>query len=245
MINTIQQAVILAGGRGERLKPLTDDLPKPMAPINGLPFLDYLIESIRLAGISNILFLLGYKAEKIIERYGMGIGRMKIEYSVGDVTDQTGKRLQNAYNQLDAQFLLMYGDTYWPIEFNQMIQSYYQSSCMVSMTVFTNIRGTGEYGFENNTQVDSNGVIRLYDTNRSNPKSNGVDIGYFIVDKKAISPDVYGNLSFQGNLLPPLIESGQVRAFLTDNQYYYITSLKTLSDFQDVAIKEKFSPVKI
>ena len=143
MINTIQQAVILAGGRGERLKPLTDDLPKPMAPINGLPFLDYLIESIRLAGISNILFLLGYKAEKIIERYGMGIGRMKIEYSVGDVTDQTGKRLQNAYNQLDAQFLLMYGDTYWPIEFNQMIQSYYQSSCMVSMTVFTNIRGTG------------------------------------------------------------------------------------------------------
>ena len=46
MNKSITQAVILAGGRGERLRPLTDNIPKPMAPINGTPFLDYLIHSI-------------------------------------------------------------------------------------------------------------------------------------------------------------------------------------------------------
>ena len=54
----LQQAVILAGGRGERLRPLTDSIPKPMAPVNGIPFLDYLIHSIIQGEIKNILFLL-------------------------------------------------------------------------------------------------------------------------------------------------------------------------------------------
>ena len=65
----LNQAVILAGGRGERLRPLTDRIPKPMTPINGRPFLDFLIHSIIQAGIENILFLLGYKANVIVERY--------------------------------------------------------------------------------------------------------------------------------------------------------------------------------
>ena len=65
----LQQAVILAGGRGERLRPLTDSMPKPMAPVNGIPFLDYLINSIIMAGIDNILILLGYKAYIITNRY--------------------------------------------------------------------------------------------------------------------------------------------------------------------------------
>lgn len=65
----IKQAVILAGGTGERLRPLTENTPKPLAPVNGIPFLDYLIQSVVSAGINNILFLTGYKAEKIVERY--------------------------------------------------------------------------------------------------------------------------------------------------------------------------------
>ena len=69
MNKKITQTVILAGGRGERLKPLTDYMPKPMAPINGKPFLDYLIHSIISVGINQILILLGYKSEMIVSRY--------------------------------------------------------------------------------------------------------------------------------------------------------------------------------
>ena len=69
MNSQLNQAVILAGGRGERLRPLTDTIPKPMAPIYGVPFMDYLIYSVVQVGISKILILLGYKADVIADRY--------------------------------------------------------------------------------------------------------------------------------------------------------------------------------
>ena len=56
----IYQAVILAGGRGEQLRPLTDSIPKPMVNINDKPFLEYLIELLKLEDITDILLLLGY-----------------------------------------------------------------------------------------------------------------------------------------------------------------------------------------
>lgn len=60
----INQAVILAGGKGKRLLPLTKNLPKPMAPINNVPFLSYLIYSLKQQGIKKILILVGYKKKR-------------------------------------------------------------------------------------------------------------------------------------------------------------------------------------
>ena len=65
----INQAVILAGGMGKRLLPLTKNLPKPMAPINNIPFLSYLIFTLKKQGIKKILILVGYKSKKIINFY--------------------------------------------------------------------------------------------------------------------------------------------------------------------------------
>ncbi|MBB73438.1 MAG: hypothetical protein CMJ75_02865 [Planctomycetaceae bacterium] len=239
----IRQVVVLAGGRGERLRPLTDNLPKPMVPVNGVPFLDYLIESIRLNKIEKILFLLGYKSDQVIQRYGVEVGGMKVEYSVGDVNDQTGKRLQEAYSKLDENFLLIYGDTFWPFEIGPMIESYNRNETKVSMTVFTNTEGTGEYGFENNVCVAWNGLVQLYDPSRSNSNNNGMDIGYFIVDKTVIPENDNSNFSFQEDLLPLLIQKKDVNSFLTDEQYYYITSVGNLSKFQKIVLEKEFQPV--
>ena len=65
----INQAVILAGGMGKRLLPLTKNLPKPMAPINNIPFLSYLNFTLKKQGIKKILILVGYKSKKIINFY--------------------------------------------------------------------------------------------------------------------------------------------------------------------------------
>ena len=64
-INNINQAVILAGGLGKRLRPLTNSIPKPMTMVNRYPFLDYLIRSIVDINIKNILILTGYKSQII------------------------------------------------------------------------------------------------------------------------------------------------------------------------------------
>lgn len=240
----LNQAVILAGGKGERLKPLTDEIPKPMVPIKGTPFLDYLINSVIQVGIRRILILVGYKSEVIIKRYkGFLNDGIEIGFSVGAVEDRTGRRLLNAYRLLDDYFLLLYGDNYWPIELNEMLNVYNEKNARVLTTVFSNTRGTGEYEYENNIRVGKDDFVETYDKNRKSANLNGVDIGYFIVDKNVLDPYFTGNISFEEYYLPMLISQRQLIAYLTHTQYYYITDIKSLKSFESVVIEKNIRPI--
>jgi|TARA_Y100000310_G_C20672673_1_gene811184 D-glycero-D-manno-heptose 1,7-bisphosphate phosphatase len=235
----INQAVILAGGQGKRLRPLTDHLPKPMAPVNGKPFLDYLIHSVISVGINKILFLVGYKSEYIISRYSK-INIFSSEFSIGSVNYKTGRRLLNAYKLLDDYFLLLYGDNYWPLELDLMLDLYNCKNVNVTTTVFSNENGTGEYGYENNIFVRKNCLVGEYDRKRKSKKTNGIDIGYFIINKSELNSNIALNVSFEENILLPLIERNQLAAYVTNEQYYYITNLDTLKNFESVVIKNNY-----
>ena len=119
--NRPTQAVILAGGLGIRLRPITDTIPKPMITFHGKPFLEYIIEMLVEQGFKKVVLLLGYLPEKVIEYFGDGkkFG-LEIEYSITDVEDDTGLRLQKAKHLIDPIFTLLYCDNYWPMDFEKM-----------------------------------------------------------------------------------------------------------------------------
>ena len=99
------QAVILAGGRGTRLRPLTDTRPKPMIEIHGKPFLEYLVEMLRDQGFDRILLLLGYLPEVVQNHFGDGRRwGVTIEYSITAVDDDTGRRVKLAAPRIDECF---------------------------------------------------------------------------------------------------------------------------------------------
>ena len=260
MQEEITQAVIFAGGRGERLRPLTDQLPKPLAPVNGIPFLDYLLQSLIQAGMTKILLLLGYQSQKVIDRYGDSLlielpsskqkeklnnGTVKVEYSVGTVEDLTGRRLLNAYPFLDPRFLLVYGDNYWPIEFQQMRELYQRKAVKAMTTVFSNKKGTGEYGAENNVEVGHDFFVKRYDKKRQSLNLTGVDIGYFIVDKSLLDPNLSGNISFEEDILTKFISQRQLIAYITDTQYFYITDLASLKRFENFVTQNNIEPIHL
>jgi len=235
-----EQAVILAGGRGERLRPLTNSIPKPMAPVQGRPFLDYLFKPLIEAGINRILILTGYRAEKIMEYYGDSLhDGTSVEYSVGSENDQTGRRLLNAYEKLDDFFLLLYGDNYWQPPLPDMMKNYDSLGLPVTTTVFDNRSGTGEYGFENNVCIGPDNVVRLYDKTRRSKDLNGIDIGFFMIDKRVLNPQDEGNISFEEKILAGLVKERQVGGFITGEQYYYITSIDSLYRFERIAQEQK------
>lgn len=225
----LYQGVILAGGTGTRLRPITETIPKAMVPVSDKPFIEHIIDEFKANGIKEIVILLGYLPDQIKNCFGNGdkFG-VKISYSEGAVEDETGTRIRNAKDLLQEHFLLAYCDNYWPVPLAEMIDFFVSKKVLASTTVYKNIDGHAEYGKENNILVDDNGYVKLYDKSRQHPKLNGVDIGFFILNKKIVETMPSGNFSFETVMLPQLAEAGQLAGYLTERRYYTITNVDWL-----------------
>ena len=91
-------AMVLAGGKGERLRPLTDTLPKPMAPVGGKPILERQVEWLREGGVEGVVFLAGYRWEAIRDYFGDGSGfGVSVRYSVEDSPLGRGGAIKRGY----------------------------------------------------------------------------------------------------------------------------------------------------
>ena len=111
-------AIVLAGGLGTRLREAVPDVPKPMAPIEGRPFLEYQIDYWLGQGVSRFILSVGYRAEVIMEHFGNTYRNVRIDYAVESSPLGTGGGLLLAAAQLgeDAPFLLLNGDTFFEVD---------------------------------------------------------------------------------------------------------------------------------
>jgi len=236
----IKQAVILAGGMGKRLLPLTKNLPKPMVLVNNFPFLSYLIFSLKKRGIKKILILVGYKYKKIIDYYS-NTADIPISFCYSSVKSDTGKRVVDAYEFLDDEFLLLYGDNFWEPNIKKMYKKFKMKNAFISTTVFNNKFGTAEYGKQNNVFVKKNSFVKKYDKSRKDKSLNGVDIGFFLIKKNFLKnfKKKKKNYSFEKDILVKSIELNKLIAYKTNQQYYSITNSKMLKRFEKHIIKNK------
>jgi len=108
----INQAVILAAGRGTRMRELTAEVPKPMIEVRGKPVLQYIIEGLRDAGIHEVLIVIGYRADAVRDFFGDGSRHnISIQYATQTVQDGTGRVVDLACDFVgDNPFILSYGD---------------------------------------------------------------------------------------------------------------------------------------
>lgn len=215
------QVVILAGGKGSRLWPLTHSIPKPMIRFKGNPFLEYLVEQVKEQGFEKILLLLGYLPNKIVEyfRDGRSFG-ISIDYSVTNVNFDTGKRLKLAKPYLDQSFLLMYCDNYWPMNFGEMWEHFQSKEVDAQITVYTNKDGYTR----DNIRVNGSSIVEFYDKTRTADNLCGVDIGYAILKKEVIDLIPDENVNFEKSVYPKLVELHELAAYKTDHRYYSVGS---------------------
>ena len=230
------QAVILAGGRGTRLKPLTDARPKPMIDIQGKPFLEYHIEQLREQGFKRVLLLLGYMPEVIRDYFGNGRRwGIKIEYSVSDVDDETGRRLKYSEPFLEPYFLLMYCDNYWPMQMQKMWERFSAARAAAMITVYSN----KDRYTRNGVRVEADGLISIYDKSCSHPDLNGVEISYAIIRRKVIATLTTANVNFESTVYPVLAARRELMGFVTGHRYFSIGSHARLSLTEDFFRRKK------
>jgi histidinol-phosphate phosphatase family protein len=219
------QAVILAGGRGTRLKPLTDTRPKPMVEVLGKPFLAYQIEQLREQGFKKILLLLGYLPEVVQEYCGNGSRwGVKVEYSISAAEDETARRLKLAQDLIDPCFLLLYCDNYWPMSIEKMWPRFLASRAPAMITVYTNKDGYTR----NSVRVDTDGYVAIYDKSCASPGLQGVEISYALINKAVLQLLPGNNMSVEEALYSRLAENRQLAAYVTDHRYYSVGALHRL-----------------
>ncbi len=117
-------AVILAGGLGSRLRSAVPDLPKPMAPISGRPFLEHLLDYWINQGVGKFMLSVGYRYQLIISHFGHTYRGVEIDYVIEETPLGTGGGLLLAVEKIggDEPFLLLNGDTYFAVDLQTLIK---------------------------------------------------------------------------------------------------------------------------
>ena len=225
------QAVILCGGLGERLRPLTEDLPKPLAPVGGRPFLEYLICQLREQQVERVVLLTGYYGEKIRDHFGDGAGHgVQIDYSSGPAEWDTGRRIWEARMMLDCRFLLLYSDNYVPVNIKKLLSVH--SASLSAVTFLLHQKQNG------NVRLEGDGGVEVYDSTRSTLGLNYVEIGYMIIERDRVL-GAYGvsDVSFS-RILEKLVKGEQVAGLVSGDSYH------SISDLDRLKLAEQYLAVK-
>lgn len=233
----IRQAVIFAGGYGKRLAPFTDTAPKPMYPIAGKPYLEHLITQVKEFGIRDVVFLLGYLPEKIVDYFGDGSRYgMTFHYVVTAVECETQKRILAARDLLDERFLMMYCDNYCPIDFRRLVLDAEYHDALIQITAYANKDGYTK----NNLKIAENGCVLSYDKKRTLPDLAGVDIGYAILDRKVLELTNEENENFEAVIYPQVVAQGKMYTTVTEHRYYSVGSFERIALTEEFFKKKKF-----
>ena len=198
------QALVLCGGKGERLRPLTSNIPKPMIKINNKPILEYVIDHIISFNIDEIILLTGYKGELIEEKIKKKYINNNIIFSnSGDVDIIKRIKNANAAKLINDDFLLFYGDTISDVKIDKLIKHHKKLKRDMTMTLWPL---QSQFGI---IDVDSNNLIYSY---REKPiLDHWINIGYFFINYELL-PSMKKYEKFESFLLD-LIKKRNVSGF--------------------------------
>ncbi len=176
----IKEAIILAGGFGTRLKEVTGDLPKPMAMINGRPFLEYQLSFLDSWGINHAVLSLGYKAEVIRDHFGDQYKGIKLTYIIEKEPLGTGGAIKLAFSRIEglAAFVLN-GDTLFDVNLKRL------TDCMrIRQSKFCiALRYSWDPDRYGSVELDKNAMIVNFLEKDLNNEENFINGGLYAIKK--------------------------------------------------------------
>lgn len=233
--DSVIQAVILAGGRGERLRPLTDNVPKPMVPVHGRPYLAYQLDELKRQGIADVVLLTGYLGETIEEYLGDGAAAgMRVCYSREPSPLGTGGALKLAEPLLAEDFLLIYGDSYLPIRYAEAMERLRSSRAEALVVALDN--SAVAVDVPNNIALGADGFVTRYEKGAGAAAGlTHVEAGVLALTRRLLRRVPAGRVvSLEQEFFPQLIAERQLAAFATTQRFYDIGTPSRLKEIEVV-----------
>jgi NDP-sugar pyrophosphorylase family protein len=218
---------ILAGGLATRLRPATDKIPKALLKVAGEPFLIHQVRLLHSEGFRRIVLCVGHLGEMIQAKIGDGkrLG-LQIDYSFdGPTLLGTGGALKRALPKLGERFLVIYGDSYLPVDYAAVVEAFALSGRPALMTVFEN---EGRWG-TSNIWFDA-GEIRRYDKKLRTPEMRHIDYGISVLTAEVFAGFADNTAFDVADLYSRLVSEKQMAAHEVKQRFYEIGSPQGLEE---------------
>jgi NDP-sugar pyrophosphorylase family protein len=228
------QSVILAGGLGTRLYPITHEIPKALVPIRGKPFAAYQLAWLAQQGVKDIVYCIGHKGAQIVDAVGDGSAwGLRVRYvSEGDDLKGTGGALRLALDttHLNDAFFVLYGDSFLPIAYPPVIARYAEAGRLALMTVLRN-----DNRWDRSNVLYTPPIVSLYDKkcdDYTRLKMTHIDYGLQVLSRKLLVDRIPADTVVDlADVLHRLSREGELAGYEVTERFYEVGSLAGIEDF--------------
>lgn len=211
----IDEALILAGGLGTRLRGVINDLPKPLAPVGEKPFISYLLDFLLSYNIKNTIIASGFMHEAIEKQIGRKHGKLNIIYSPEEEPLGTGGAVLNALKHIRGNdFFILNGDTYFDVNLRELEKSYLRNKAVMSLAV-KYMDDTSRYG---SIIIEDDTITAFREKETS--LDGFINGGVYVVNKEWFRASSPGKkFSLEKDILEKLAGKSKITAFPSDGYF--------------------------
>lgn len=214
------QAILLVGGVGTRLMPLTQNVPKPMLPIAGLPVTEHQLAMAKRAGITSLVLATSYLADVFTPYFGDGSHwGMKLQYAVEEQPLGTGGAIRNAAQLLsgDESIVIFNGDVLSSHDLSRQIQMHESLDADVTLHL-THVADARAYGC---VPMDEEGRVTAFLEKMEKPITNTINAGCYVFHRRVIEQIPAGKVvSIEREIFPGFVSGGRAIYGMVDDSYW-------------------------
>jgi D-glycero-alpha-D-manno-heptose 1-phosphate guanylyltransferase len=208
------EAIVLAGGLGTRLRKIVPDLPKPMAPVAGRPFLEIVLTSLATKGFERAVLSLGYMADKVIAHFGNSIAGMELDYEIESSPLGTGGALRRSLVRCLANHVFVFnGDTFLDLEVDAL-EAQWQTNAN-PIIVAREVADTSRYG---RLDITAKRIRAFLEKETSGP--GFINAGCYVLPRDILNGfDVGEAFSFEDDFLVNAVKEQHFNVFVTKGRF--------------------------
>ncbi len=211
------EAILLAGGLGTRLRSVVNDRPKPMALIQGRPFMEYVIRELSMQGMSQIIFAVGYKGSMVEEYFGDGRAfGVKASYAYEETLLGTAGAIKNAARYLEGeQALVLNGDTFYRLDYSRLTAQREAQELDMAL-VLRQVEDVSRYG----QAILTDGRLTGFNEKTKDPKPGTINGGVYLMTRELISQIPDGKVSLENDMIPKWLSQGRRLGGFVNDGYF-------------------------
>lgn len=212
-------AVILAGGEGTRLRPITLEIPKPLVPIKGKPLMNHIFDLLKKYGIKDVVLSIGYKKDKIIDHYKKDNQGMNIIFAEEDVPLGTAGPLKLVAKQLrnKGTIIVTNGDNLHDLDIKDMYEHHKKAKALATIAL-TTVEDPSAYGV---ARMSGLRILEFVEKpKKEDAPSNFISSGFYLIEPEVLDMIPEGKAMLEKDVFPKLAKMGKLFGYPFSGQWF-------------------------